>query len=231
MHHVLIIEDDQDLSEITKVHLTHKGYISDCACTCKEARFLIENNNYDAILLDIILSDGSGDKFCKVVRKYTDCPVIFMSCLDDSNTIISSLKNGGDDYVVKPLNYEELSARLAAQIRRYKLSLNTTKVPTYNKDWRVFKSFTIDTLRRQVLINNAVVELSSIEYNLLLLFVNNPNCLLLYGELYKHVWGNDSLGDVRTVMVHISNLRKKIDPNRLSIIETVRGAGYIFSDI
>ncbi len=82
-----------------------------------------------------------------------------------------------------------------------------------------------------MLLGGSEADLSSIEFNLLLYMAEHPDTLLLYDDLYSQVWSNDSLGDVRTVMVHISNLRKKIDPEKIGIIETVRGAGYIFSDI
>ena len=125
--------------------------------------------------------------------------------------------------MVKPVRYPELLARADAVIRR------SGKVP--DEPLRTFKSFTMDTLHRRILRDGAEVDLSSIEYALLEYMTEHPDTLLLYQDLYQKIWSSDSLGDFRTVMVHISNLRKKLDPDHLGIISTVRGAGYIFSDI
>lgn len=224
MYRALIVEDDEDLAAIAQVHLTHGGYQVDVANTCQSALSLLANQEYDLILLDEILPDDRGDSLCRTIRDHSACPIIFMSCLDDSNTIISALKAGGDDYMVKPLDYGELLARADAIIRR---SGGRRK----QDHLRTFRQFSIDTQRHKVLRGEEVVDLSSIEYALLLYMTEHPNTLLLYTELYQNVWASESLGDVRTVMVHISNLRKKIDPDRTGIIETVRGAGYIFTDV
>lgn len=224
MYRALIVEDDEDLAAITQVHLTHGGYQADIAHTCQAALALLANQEYDLILLDEILPDDRGDSLCRTIRDHSQCPIIFMSCLDDSSTIISALKAGGDDYMVKPLDYGELLARADAIIRR---SGGRNKQPHLH----TFRQFSIDTQRHKVLRGGEVVDLSAIEYALLLYMTQHPNTLLLYSELYQNVWSSDSLGDVRTVMVHISNLRKKIDPDRTGIIETVRGAGYIFTDV
>lgn len=200
--------------------MTHQAY------TLAQAKDFLEKNRYDLVLLDESLPDGLGSQICQFIREQYNCPIIFMSCNDDSDTIISALRSGGDDYMVKPLNYEVLLARADAVIRRSVLQ-HTNRDGTLHQ----FKHFAIDDTRRQLVRNGMPVELSSIEYALLQYMTQHPNTLLLYHELYQNVWASDSLGDVRTVMVHISNLRKKLDPDRLGIISTVRNAGYIFSDL
>lgn len=226
MRTTLIIEDDKDLSEITAFHLRKAEYKTDQAYTLADARNFLEKNHYDLVLLDEVLPDGLGSQMCQSIREQYSCPIIFMSCNDDSDTIISALRSGGDDYMVKPLNYEVLLARADAVIRRSALQ-HTNSGGTL----RYFKHFAIDDTRRQVVRDGVSVELSSIEYALLQYMTQHPNTLLLYHELYQNIWASDSLGDVRTVMVHISNLRKKLDPDRLGIISTVRNAGYIFTDL
>ena len=225
MYRILLVEDDQDLSAITFLNLTHAGHQVDTAYTCAEAEKHLLQTEYDLILLDIMLPDRSGDELCRSIRRECDCPIIFMSCLEDSDTIVGALRSGGDDYMVKPVRYPELLARADAIIRR---SQNQKKKES---PIREFRSFTMDTLHRRILHDGEEVDLSSIEYALLLHMVDHPDTLLLYQELYEQVWSSDSLGDTRTVMVHISNLRKKLDPEHRGIISTVRGAGYIFSDI
>jgi DNA-binding response OmpR family regulator len=127
------------------------------------------------------------------------------------------------------VNFEVLLARIDANIRRYKEQSAQSR--RRKSTLRKFKSLSIDTLRRRVIQEDKEVCLSTIEYSLLLFLSEHPDTLLLYSDLYNHVWGSDSYGDFRTVMVHISNLRKKIDSAHSGIIETVRGAGYIFCDV
>ncbi len=222
-YRVLIVEDDEDLAEITQIYFRKEGYLTDTAGTCAQAEKLLKTGEYDLILLDIVLPDARGDDLCRTIRSFGHCPIIFMSCLDDSDTIVAALKSGGDDYMVKPVNYKELLARAEAVIRR------SANANSSGGSIRHYKYFDVDTVRHQVIRDGKNLELSTTEYSLLETFLQNPNTLLLYSELYKSVWGSDSLGDNRTVMVHISNLRKKLDPNHNDIIQTIRGAGYIFN--
>ena len=223
MYRILLVEDDPDLSAITCANLTHAGHQVDAAYTSAQAEQMLQATEYDLILLDIILPDRRGDELCGTIRDRCSCPIIFLSCLEDSDTVVSALRSGGDDYMVKPVRYPELMARVKAVIRR---SSRPSSSPI-----RRFRSFTIDTTRRQLLRDGEVVDLSSIEYSLLVYMSQHPDTLLMYQDLYKNVWATDSLGDFRTVMVHISNLRKKLDPEHRGIIQTVRGAGYIFTDV
>lgn len=230
MKRVLVVEDDADLSLITALNLIKQGYQVDQAYTCSQARQLLGANTYDVILLDVVLPDMQSTQLCAAIRSECDCPIIFMSCLSDSEVIITALKNGGDDYMIKPIDYDVLSVRIDAIMRRMQRpepDIQTEK----DASIREFRSFRVDTHYRRVIRGEEEVDLSSIEYSLLAYMMDNPDALLLYQDLYRQVWGNDSLGDTRTVMVHISNLRKKLDPDRKGIIATVRGAGYIFTDV
>lgn len=226
MSYILLVEDDQDLSIITHTNLARAGHRVDDAFTCAQAEKLLSQHTYDLILLDIMLPDRSGDDLCRVIRKDCDCPIIFMSCLEDSETIVGALRSGGDDYMVKPVRYPELLARVDAVIRR---SDRRREAP--RDGVRAFCTFSVDTSHRCILREGAQIDLSSIEYGLLRYMIDHPDTLLLYQDLYHNIWETDSLGDFRTVMVHISNLRKKLDPDHRGIIKTVRGAGYIFHDV
>ena len=223
---ILVVEDDPDLSNIIRLHLKHAGYMSAAAYSCAEALELMSNEAFDLIILDIVLPDQQGTELCTLIREKSQCPIIFTSCLDDSQTIIHALQSGGDDYMVKPLTYGEMIARIEANLRRHR-----TVPATPQPGRREYASFTIDTEHHCVLLKGEEkpIQLSSIEYELLLFFADHPQTLLLYNELYQHIWKADSAGDTRTVMVHISNLRKKIDPDHTGTIQTVRGAGYIFN--
>lgn len=226
MYSALLVEDDKDLSVITHMNLMHAQYEVDAAYTCAEALEFLKSNSYDLVLLDMVLPDSRGDALCKTIRNACACPIIFVSCLDDSQTIVNALRSGGDDYMIKPICYEELLARAEAVIRRTESHKKNSQNGQKN-----FRQFRMDTIRHRVLRGEEEVVLSSIEYELLCYLSEHPDELLLYKQIYESVWDSDSLGDVRTVMVHISNLRKKVDPDKSGIIETVRGAGYIFTDI
>ncbi len=229
MYRILLVEDDRDLSTITHASLAHAGHQVDDAFTCAEAEAFLRENEYDVILLDIMLPDRSGDELCRSIRRECDCPIIFMSCLEDSDTIVGALRSGGDDYMVKPVRYPELLARVDSVIRR--TGVREHAAAKQDAPLREFKSFTLDLPHRRILRGEEGEYLSTIEFDLLRYMIDHPDTLLLYQDLYRKVWASDSLGDVRTVMVHISNLRKKLDPEHRGIIETVRGAGYIFSDV
>lgn len=226
MIRILVVEDDPDLSNIIRLHLKRAGYVSVAAYSCAEAVEQLAGEPFDLIILDIVLPDRQGTELCTLIREKSQCPIIFTSCLDDSQTIIHALQSGGDDYMVKPIDNGEMLARIEANLRRHHTAPSTPQPGR-----RDYPTFSIDTEHHCVLLGkeNHPVQLSSIEYELLLFFADHPNVLLLYNELYQHIWKADSAGDTRTVMVHISNLRKKVDPNHTGIIQTVRGAGYIFN--
>jgi len=228
--HLLIVEDDFDLAKITKIHLCAAGYTADNAYTCEQAESMLQSSNYDCILMDVMLPDGRGNEFIVKVRNSgVNSPVIFMSCLDDPGNIIKSLQGGGDDYIVKPVDFNIMCARIEAQIRR--AGMRNFPPKKQEEPLREFNSFIIDTLRHRIIKDEKEISLSQTEYQLLLYMSERADNLLLYNDLYEHVWKGDSYGDIRTVMVHISNIRKKIDPSNRGIIETVRGAGYIFCNV
>lgn len=220
---ILLVEDDQDLSAITRANLVRAGHHVDAAFTCAHAEEFLAKNSYDVLLLDVMLPDGRGDQFFRRMRRDSVCPTIFLSCLEDNDTVVGALRSGGDDYMVKPVRYPELLARIDAVVRRGQ-NRQTSQL-------RSFRSFQLDIPHHRVLRDGQGADLSSIEFDLLRYMMDRPGTLLLYQDLYQNVWDADSLGDVRTVMVHISNLRKKVDPAHRGIITTVRRAGYIFSDV
>jgi DNA-binding response OmpR family regulator len=224
---VLLVEDDVDLSYIIKFNLESAGYNVETAYNGMESMKMVKNSKYDLILLDVLLPDTNGTEICRHIRHEQNTPIIFVSCIDDKEIMIEALEKGGDDYIVKPVDYAELIARIEANIRRVRMDCRK-----YNRIRRLsFKQFSVDIDRRVVRnMKGEEIELSPTEYQLLLKFIRHQGELLSYNDLYSSIWESDSLGDIRTVMVHISNLRKKIDSDKTGVIETVRGAGYIFDD-
>lgn len=231
MEYILLVEDDKRLSNITKRILENKGYGVVNAFTIKQAKEELAKKEFDLILMDMMLPDGEGSRMCEEIREYSVCPIIFVSCLSDQETKISALKMGGDDYVTKPVNYEELLVRIEINIRRAKLYSEKKSF----SDAMYFQGLCIKHKMREAWITNekgdlqSMLELSPLEYALLMCLVENQGELVLYQDLFKQVWHTEDVSDVRTVMVHVSNLRKKMgEAGRL--IHTVRSAGYIFKE-
>ena len=227
---VLVIEDDEDLNFIYTVQLNDAGYEVDTAVDRLTTEESILAKEYDIILMDMMLIGTTGLELCPFIREHTNAPIIFISCVGDNVSKIDAFDAGADDYMVKPIDYEELISRMAANIRR----AQSNDASRGTKDVRHFQQFDIDekthTVYSKLGGDRKRIDLSPTEYNLLILFVNHPDELIMYERMYREIWGCSDEGDVRTVMVHISNLRKKIDIEKRDCIHTVRSAGYIFSD-
>ncbi len=230
MERILLVEDDKNLSFITKRILESRSFDVVAAFSVSEALDILERNRFDLILLDMMLPDGEGTNLCKIIRERSVCPIIFVSCLSDNMTKISALEAGGDDYVVKPVNYEELITRIQINIRRAK----QYNIGRSESDELVYPGLFINKRTRDVWITDhegemvELVELSPIEYALLIYMSDHEGDLLLYNTLYQSIWKSDDMGDVRTVMVHVSNLKKKLGERGKNLIHNVRSAGYIF---
>ena len=231
MEYILLVEDDKQLSFITKRMLVSKGYGVVTAFSIRQAKYELKKREFDLILLDMMLPDGEGSQMCKEIREYSVCPIIFVSCLSDQETKISALKMGGDDYVTKPVNYEELLVRIEVNIRRAK-QYNEKKTVS---DELHFPGLCIKRKMREAWTTDgngklcSMLELSPLEYSLLLCLIENQDELVLYQDLFKQIWQTEDASDVRTVMVHVSNLRKKMGECG-KLIHTVRSAGYIFKE-
>lgn len=187
MNRILLVEDDCDLANITGFYLKRAGYKVDIAASCAEATNLINLVEYQVVLLDSVLPDGKGNELCPLIReKDRLCPILFLSCLDDSESIISALELGGDDYMVKPVKPQELIARIQANLRKrqmYEAELRKKEKPHRLE----FGNLTVDTEIREVRKDGEIVPLSSIENDLLLYMIRHPDTLLLYDELYENV--------------------------------------------
>lgn len=227
MPKILLVDDDLDICEIIKLNLNGYNYELFVANNAQEALKIINNGAIDLVLLDIMLPDLDGVNFCGNLRKITNCPVIFISCIDDDNTIIRALEMGGDDYLVKPFNSNILIARIEANLRR----VNMIEENLISNSEYQFGDCTIEINDHTVLKKGEKIYLSPIEIKILLFMVDNPNRILSLDEIYDNIWTTPSYGDVRTVKVHVSNLRKKVedDPSTPKYIKTIRRTGYFFT--
>lgn len=225
MIRVLLVEDDQFILESIRTDLEEYG---DCnvfpAMSANEALQIHEE--LEVILLDIMLPDISGIDLCGKLRRRHHCPIIFISCLDDSPTIIEALGSGGDDYVVKPFDNMVLWARILANLRRVKMERNITA----EEEILSCGNFVLDRKSDVLTRDGHAISLLPIESRLLAFLMQNAGNHYKSRELYQEIWGQDSAGDTRTVLVHIHNLRSKIEDDRENphYICNIRGKGYTF---
>lgn len=225
MIRVLMVEDDPVIRETTRRFLeTQTDFQVVCAATGEDALARV-GEKFDVILLDILLPDINGVDLCQRLRGWFHCPIIFTSCLDDTDTIVRALDLGGDDFLSKPYDHKILLARIMANVRRVKVDSAEPSLQGYR-----CAAFTLDADSHNVILEGGSAHLADMEYRILALFIRHPRAFFTANELYKKIWGKDSLGDVRTVQVHIHNLRRKIepDPSRPVYLRNVWGKGYIF---
>ncbi|WP_313530386.1 response regulator transcription factor [Anaerotignum sp.] len=196
---ILIVEDERPISNLIKINLSDSGYICTCAFDGEEAANLIEKNKYDLILLDVMLPKINGFELIEYIQSF-DTPVIFLTAKSDVKDKVKGLKLGADDYITKPFEIIELLVRVETVLRRYHKNEEQIQVLDVN----------IDTLSRVVKKNNEIVSLTVKEYEILLLFVRNKNIALFRDRIYERVWGDDYMGDSRTVDLHVQRMRKKL---------------------
>ena len=224
MTRVLLIEDDPLVAKVILYYLDQSDtYEVVWAKTGGEA-FANARDNYDVILLDVLLPDVDGIELCAGLRKWHDCPIIFISCLDSSDTIVRALELGGDDFLVKPFDNKVLEARIQANLRRY----HNTIHPAQNE--LKCQGFVLDVSRHIIIKEDKEIKLSNTEFRILSFLMQNNGKHFTPKELYIKIWGEKSYGDTRTVIVHIHNLRNKIepDPENPNFIKMEWGKGYYF---
>lgn len=225
MSRILIIEDEENLARFVELELKHEGYETQVSYDGREALELALNEDWNAILLDLMLPGLNGLEVCRRIRQVKTTPIIMMTARDSVIDRVSGLDHGADDYIVKPFAIEELLARLRAVLRRVDLEDEgrAGKATTVT-----YKDLTIEKENRIVRRGDEVIELTKREYELLLTLMENVNVVLAREDLLKKVWGYESKIETNVVDVYIRYLRNKIDrPGEDSYIQTVRGTGYV----
>lgn len=222
---VLVVDDEKLIVKGIRFSLEQDGMEVDCAYDGQEALDYATNNQYDIILLDIMLPKMNGFEVCQHIREFSDVPIIMLTAKGDDMDKILGLEYGADDYMTKPFNILELKARIKAIIRRSSSKEAQEQPKVYS-----FNGLSIDTDSRRAYINNEEVNLTAKEFDLLELLMLHPNKVYGREELLNIVWGYDYPGDVRTVDVHIRRLREKIEdtPSNPKYIHTKWGVGYFF---
>ena len=223
---VLVVDDEKLIVKGIRFSLEQDGMDVDCAYDGQEALDLIQKNEYDVVLLDVMLPVLTGFEVCQQVREFSDVPIIMLTAKGDDMDKILGLEYGADDYITKPFNILEVKARIKAIIRRSNAGHSHDENP---------KLLTYDVLKvecdsRRAYIDEKEVNLTAKEFDLLELLMVHPNKVYSREELLNTVWGYDYPGDVRTVDVHIRRLREKIEnkPSDPKYIHTKWGVGYYF---
>lgn len=215
---ILLVEDDETLSMGIEYSLKNDGFEVECAYTLKQAEEKYEHA--DMILLDVTLPDGTGYDLCRKVRKSSEVPIIFLTACDEEGNIVLGLDIGADDYITKPVRIRELTARIKAVARRK--SKNTSN------DMITFRNLTIYPLKYEVYKDGEKIQLTTMEYKLLLMLIKNIGNVLTRKQLLSSLWDVD--GDFieeKTLTVYIKRLREKLKEDKnCPYIETIRGIGY-----
>ncbi|AGK99139.1 response regulator transcription factor [Clostridium pasteurianum] len=227
MKKILIVEDERSIAELERDYLEISDYEVDIECSGKMGLIKAKNNNYDLLILDVMLPEIDGFEICKAVRKIKDIPIIMISAKKEDIDKIRGLGLGADDYVTKPFSPGELVARVKAHLSRYERLIGNKED---RRDEIKIRALTIDKVSRRVFLNNNEIIFTTKEFDLLAFLASNPNRVYTKEELFDKIWSMDSLGDLATVTVHIRKIREKIeiDPSNPQYIETIWGVGYRF---
>ncbi len=219
---ILIIEDDTAIHSLIKEALNLHDFQTLSAYSGTEGKLLFEQHQVDLVLLDLMLPGMNGEEFLKEIRQNSSVPVIVISAKNDQESKLELLTNGADDYLIKPFDIKELLARIGIQLRHAaKASVSQMKEIHY-KNIRV----NIDT--REVIINDQALHLTGREYAILLLFLENPQKVFSRANIYESVWNEPFFDSDKTINMHISNLRNKLNRGETNYIKTIWGIGFKF---
>jgi DNA-binding response OmpR family regulator len=226
MKRVLVVDDEKSIVKGIKYSLEQDDMQVDVAYDGEEALQKAKANDYDIILLDIMLPGHTGLEVCQMIREDSDVPIIMLTAKGEDMDKILGLEYGADDYITKPFNILEVKARIKAILRR------NSKFTNEVEDTRIIetKGLKIDCDSRRVYIEEKEVNLTAKEFDLVYLLVSNPDKVYSREQLLKTVWGSTYPGDARTVDVHVRRLREKIEatPADPKYIHTKWGVGYYF---
>lgn len=219
---ILIVDDDKNISDILSIALTNEGYNITVENNSIKAKDLIATTPFDLVILDIMMPEVDGYALCTHTRYFSDMPIIFITCLDDEQSLITALSLGGDDYIRKPFNLTEVVMRVKVHLRRVERSKINPKSNIYRTPALTF----YHNRNTVVSSENDRIHLSPLESDILAYFFENIDTVISYKDLYETIWNEPYLRDKSTIMARISNLRNKLP---ILNINTVRGVGYVMN--
>ncbi len=223
---VLIVDDEKEIRELIRDYLDVEGFKVQMANDGKEAIEKFESDNFDIVILDIMLPKIDGMEILKIIRGKSNIPVMMLSAKKSDVDKVLGLGLGADDYMTKPFSPKELVARIKAQLRRYNEFSNSQ----FNKNILEFKNLKIDLDGYNVYLNDEKIQMSAKEFEILKYLALNPERVYSREQIFNQIWGFNEYGDINTVTVHIRKIREKIeeDSSNPEYIETVWGVGYKF---
>lgn len=227
-YRVLIVEDERRIARFLQMELEHEGMSTAIEDNGRRAYERIMQENYDLILLDVMLPDMDGFTICRKVRELSQVPIIMLTAKDDIDDKVQGLDIGADDYITKPFATPELLARMRVVLRRQESQRE--KMDTQEEILSV-KNLTMYPARHEVQVDATPVELTKKEYDLLEYLLRNKRNVLTRDQILSNVWDYDYMGDTNVVDVYIRYLRQKLDDRfQEKYIHTMRGVGYVIKD-
>lgn len=224
MYRILVVDDEENIREVIKEYAEFEGHEVSEACDGMQAIEMVKNNDYDIIIMDVMMPRLDGYSACKEIRKIKQIPVLMLSARGEEYDKLFGFEIGIDDYVVKPFSPKEVMARVNAIVKRN----SSSQAPAAPAPETVkFGGLEINFTSRDVYIDGVKANLTPKEYDLLFYLVRNKNIALTRNKLLEEVWGYDFFGDDRTIDTHIKMLRNNLGPYRNYIV-TLRGMGYKF---
>ena len=228
MSKILIIEDEDAIADLEKDYLELSDFTVEIAGDGIEGEKKALEQDFDLIVLDLMLPGKDGFEVCKAIREKKNVPILMVSAKKDDIDKIRGLGLGADDYMTKPFSPSELVARVKAHMARYERLVNSNAKPD-NKIIEI-RGLKIDKTARRVWVDGEEKQFTTKEFDLLTFLAENPNHVFTKDELFREIWDMDSIGDIATVTVHIKKIREKVefDSANPQYIETIWGVGYRF---
>ena len=230
MEKILLVEDDRDIAELERDYLELNGFAVDMEMNGREGLEKALAEDYDLLLLDVVLPDLDGLAICKAVREQKEIPILLVTARKEDIDKIRGLSVGADDYIVKPFSPNELVARVRAHLTRYQrlMAAAAAHVP---KAELIHGSLRLLPDERRVFLAGQEVHLPNREFELLEFFLTHPAQVFSKEEIFEALWGAEAVGDISTVVVHVKRLREKIETAQECHIETVWGTGYRLNNL
>lgn len=227
MNHVLIVEDDKEIREGVEIYLKSQGYVVFQAADGVEGLEVIEKEEIHLAIVDVMMPRMDGIQMTVKLREKYDFPVIFLSAKSEEVDKIMGLNMGADDYVTKPFTPLELLARVNSQLRRYRRFMEKLGDKEKTQNIHVIGGLELDEERAEVRVDGELVKVTPMEYKILLLLMKNPGRVFSADEIYERVW-NERAVNTDTIMVHVRNIREKIEinPKEPKYLKVVWGVGY-----
>lgn len=227
-YRVLIVEDERRIARFLQMELEHEGMHTAIEDNGRRAYERIMQENYDLILLDVMLPDMDGFTICRKVRELSQVPIIMLTAKDDIDDKVQGLDIGADDYITKPFATPELLARMRVVLRRQESQREAREA---QEEILSVKNLTMYPARHEVKVDDVLVELTKKEYDLLEYLLRNKRTVLTRDQILSNVWDYDYMGDTNVVDVYIRYLRQKLDDRfQEKYIHTMRGVGYVIKD-